>query len=161
VSTSRTRQARRIDTPNRYTPRPPARAWEQASELSADDVLQYLPIQRQVRHHLPQLGVLVLQLLQPLHFRRQRAVVLLLPVEIGHLADPRPAANDNPSAPCFKMNAFWASENFDAFIVFRSSQPGNSGAENSSSDQSSFRGADQPAYRAFSDQSASYPAAAK
>jgi len=22
------------------------------------------------------------------------------------------------------MNAFWASENFDAFIVFRSSQPG-------------------------------------
>jgi hypothetical protein len=25
--------------------------------------------------------------------------------------------------PCFKINAFWASENCDAFIVFRSSQP--------------------------------------
>jgi hypothetical protein len=26
--------------------------------------------------------------------------------------------------PCFKMNAFWASVNFEAFIIFRSSQPG-------------------------------------
>jgi hypothetical protein len=25
-----------------------------------------------------------------------------------------------PSDACFRMNAFWASENFDAFIVFRS-----------------------------------------
>jgi hypothetical protein len=30
-----------------------------------------------------------------------------------------------PSAPCFKMNAFWASENLDAFIALRPSQPGN------------------------------------
>src|ERR1700722_7509596 len=29
-----------------------------------------------------------------------------------------------PSAPCRRMNAFCASENFEAFIVFRSSQPG-------------------------------------
>jgi hypothetical protein len=41
------------------------------------------------------------------------------------------------------MNAFWASENCDAFIVFRSSQPGENTAENSSFERSSFRGADQ------------------
>jgi hypothetical protein len=29
------------------------------------------------------------------------------------------------------MNAFCASENFDAFIVLRSSQPGKNGTENS------------------------------
>lgn len=28
-----------------------------------------------------------------------------------------------PSSPCRMMNAFWASENCDRFIVFRSSQP--------------------------------------
>src|SRR5215211_3765300 len=33
------------------------------------------------------------------------------------------SATGTPSCPCFKMNAFWASENLDAFIVFRSSQP--------------------------------------
>src|ERR1041385_4664247 len=31
------------------------------------------------------------------------------------------SATGMPSAPCFKMNAFWASENRDAFIAFRSS----------------------------------------
>src|SRR5579871_3645917 len=31
------------------------------------------------------------------------------------------SATGIPSLPCFKMNAFCASENFDAFIVFRSS----------------------------------------
>jgi hypothetical protein len=41
------------------------------------------------------------------------------------------------------MNAFCASENFDAFIVLRSSQPGDVTAENSSSERSSFRGSDQ------------------
>lgn len=33
------------------------------------------------------------------------------------------SATGIPSAPCFKMNAFCGSENFDAFIVFHSSQP--------------------------------------
>ena len=41
------------------------------------------------------------------------------------------------------MNAFWASENCDAFILFRSSQPRENTAENSNSERSSFRGADQ------------------
>src|ERR1051325_5890330 len=35
------------------------------------------------------------------------------------------SATGMPSAPCLRMNAFWASENFEAFIVLRSSQPGN------------------------------------
>jgi hypothetical protein len=35
------------------------------------------------------------------------------------------SATGTPSPPCFRINAFCASENFDAFIVFRSSQPGN------------------------------------
>jgi nucleotide-binding universal stress UspA family protein len=41
------------------------------------------------------------------------------------------------------MNAFWASENFEAFIVFRSSQPRDSAAQNSSQNWSSFPGSDQ------------------
>src|SRR5262245_54859312 len=32
------------------------------------------------------------------------------------------SATGMPSLPCFKMNAFWASENREAFIVLRSSQ---------------------------------------
>src|SRR3954469_9417893 len=35
------------------------------------------------------------------------------------------SATGIPSLPRFRMNAFCASENLDAFIVFRSSQPGN------------------------------------
>jgi hypothetical protein len=34
------------------------------------------------------------------------------------------SATGMPSVPYFKMNAFWASENFEAFIALRSSQPG-------------------------------------
>ena len=40
------------------------------------------------------------------------------------------------------MNAFWASENREAFIVIRSSQPGIS-TENSSQKRSSFAASDQ------------------
>src|SRR6185437_9061555 len=35
------------------------------------------------------------------------------------------SATGMPSAPCLRMNAFCASENLDAFIALRSSQPGN------------------------------------
>ncbi|MCV9941279.1 saccharopine dehydrogenase NADP-binding domain-containing protein [Boseaceae bacterium BT-24-1] len=42
------------------------------------------------------------------------------------------------------MNAFCASENFESFIVFRSSQPKGNDAENSSSKRSSFRDSDHP-----------------
>src|SRR5580693_3484563 len=53
------------------------------------------------------------------------------------------SATGTPSFPCLRTNAFWASENCDAFIVFRSSQPRENTAENSSFERSSFRGADQ------------------
>jgi hypothetical protein len=60
-----------------------------------------------------QLGVLILQLLQPPRLGRQQTVKLLLPIEIGRLADARLAATSAtgiPSAPCPRISAFWASE---------------------------------------------------
>jgi hypothetical protein len=50
--------------------------------------------------------------------------------QLKYVAGPIPAlrqmsATGIPSAPCFKINAFWACENFEAFIVLHSSQPGN------------------------------------
>ncbi|MCG8440739.1 MAG: hypothetical protein MI723_02925 [Caulobacterales bacterium] len=48
-----------------------------------------------------------------------------------------------PSSACFKMNAFCASENFDAFIAFRSSRPGKCSAENSNAQWPSLAGSDQ------------------
>lgn len=47
------------------------------------------------------------------------------------------------SLPCFRMNAFCASVNFDAFIVFRSSPSREMLAENSSFKRSGFQGAQQ------------------
>ncbi len=44
------------------------------------------------------------------------------------------SATGIPSDPCFRMNAFWTSENLLAFIVFRSSQPMGNDAENSNSE---------------------------
>src|SRR4051812_37782641 len=41
------------------------------------------------------------------------------------------------------MNAFWASENFEAFIVFRSSQPREWAAQDSNKEWSSFPASDQ------------------
>jgi hypothetical protein len=35
------------------------------------------------------------------------------------------SATGIPSAHCFNMNAFWTSENREAFIALRSFQPGN------------------------------------
>jgi hypothetical protein len=108
--------------------RRPACASGQASQLSADDVLKHLPVQRQVCDQLLQLAVLILKLLQPPHLSGQQPVELLLPIVIGCLADPsfrQMSATGTPSLPCFRINAFWASENFEAFITLRSSQPGN------------------------------------
>jgi hypothetical protein len=62
-------------------------------EFSADDILQHLAIQRQIGGDLLQLGVLLLKLLEAAHLRRQQPVVLLLPVEVGCLADPGLAAD--------------------------------------------------------------------
>ena len=56
------------------------------------------------------------------------AVILLFPVELGRRADAGPAANIRHGYPVItllRINAFWASENLEAFIALRSSQPGN------------------------------------
>jgi hypothetical protein len=39
------------------------------------------------------------------------------------------SATGTPSLSCFRINALWASENFEAFITLRSSQPGNRDGE--------------------------------
>ena len=73
------------------------------------------------------LEILVRKLLEPPHLRRLQALVFLRPIEIGRLADAafwQTSATGTPSAPCLRMNAVCASENYDAFIVFRSCQPG-------------------------------------
>ncbi|TCS51615.1 hypothetical protein EDD52_14115 [Primorskyibacter sedentarius] len=74
--------------PNRHTSRSRSRANGQASELSPNDVLKHLPIQRQVRDDLLQPTVLVFQCLQPAHLVGQQAGILLLPIEVRRLADP-------------------------------------------------------------------------
>lgn len=48
-----------------------------------------------------------------------------------------------PCSPCFRMNAFCASVNFDAFMRFRSSPSQENLAENSRFKRSSFQGAEQ------------------
>ena len=66
---------------------------------------QRLLVQAQISHHLTQLVVLVLELLQPPHLARQQPVIPLLPIEVGRLADPASrqiSATAMPSAPSLK-----------------------------------------------------------
>src|SRR6476469_2447494 len=79
--------------PIHHRPRRPACASGQASQLSANDVLKHLTVQRQVCDQLLQLTVLILKLLQPPHLSGQQSIELLLPIEIGCLADPSLAAD--------------------------------------------------------------------
>ena len=71
----------------------PARACRQALQFSAQNILQHGLIQRQVSHQLLQYAVLIFQLLQSSLFVRQQSVVLLFPIEICHLRNPRLAAD--------------------------------------------------------------------
>ena len=73
--------------------RRPTRVSEQASELSADNVLQHLAVERQVGNDLLQPAILVLKRLQPSHLIGQQPAISLLPVEVGRLADPSLAAD--------------------------------------------------------------------
>jgi hypothetical protein len=61
-----------------------------------------------------------------------------------HFPSPvqRLSATGIPSAPCLRINAFWAPENLEAFIALRSSQPGIA-AENSIQKRSSFAVSEQ------------------
>ena len=54
------------------------------------------------------------------------------------------SATGIPSTPCLRINAFWASENLEAFIALRSSPPGIT-AKNSNLKRSSFVGSYQVA----------------
>jgi hypothetical protein len=114
-------------------------------EPSASNDLKHLATERQIRHQLLQLSVFILALLQTTRLRRPQAIVLLLPVAVRRLADRRlrqMSTTGTPSAPCLRMNAFCGSENFDVFIVIRSSQPRESGPENHNKEWSSLMGAD-------------------
>jgi hypothetical protein len=46
------------------------------SKLSAENVLEHLLVEAQIGNDLPQLAILVLELLQPPHLGRQQAIVL-------------------------------------------------------------------------------------
>ncbi len=115
-------------------------------------ILQHLPIEGEVGDELSQLRVLVLELLQLPHLERSEPLIFLLPAKVGCWADPvrrQISAIGTPSAPCFRMNAFCATENFDAFIVFHSSQPRDFGAENSQLQTVQFSGIRSPKYEAL------------
>ena len=60
-----------------------------ASEVFSEHLAQRRDVHHRLRQELLQLRVLVLELLQPLHLGRQQTGTLLLPVEVGGLADPR------------------------------------------------------------------------
>src|SRR3546814_10509132 len=75
--------------PSPTASRRPARASDPASELSFDDILQHLAIERQIGNDLLEPAVLIIQLAQPPHLRWPQPRVLLLPVEVGRLTDPR------------------------------------------------------------------------
>jgi len=125
---------------------------------SADHVLQHLAVEAEVGNQLPQLRVLVLELLQPPHLRRRHALELLLPIEVEPALglDPRVAglipvfrqmsATGTPSAPCFRMNAFWASESCEAFIGSSPPSQGNQAPEDSNLECSNSTGADQASW---------------
>jgi len=110
--------------PIRCTSREPVRARDQASDLSPDHVLKHLAIQSQVRHDFLQPGVLILELLQPLHLGRQQTGILLLPIEGGRLADPglpTDLGNRRAFLALLDDKRLLGVENLLAFIRFRSS----------------------------------------
>ena len=133
--------------PSPLTIHQPVPVCGQASELSADDVLQHLPIQSQVRHDLLQPAILVLQRLQPTHLVGQQPAIALLPVEVGRLTDPCLAADLRNRRSFLALlqgeRLSRASVNFDAFIVLSSSPSREMLAENSSFKRSSSQGAEQ------------------
>ncbi len=139
-------RARRIEiVQSRHIPFTTSR-FRAGLEASPNDILQHLAVHRQVRNDLLQSRILVLELLQLPYLRWQQTSIFLLPVEVGRVADPLLAAdlrNPPPSSPCFRMNAFCASENCDAFIVFRSFPSQEKSPENSN--RSSLKGSDHTA----------------
>ena len=121
------------------------------NELSADDVLQHLPVEGQVGDDLLEPAVLVLKCLQPAHLVRQQTSIPFFPVEVGRLTDPGLAADLRNRRAFLALlqdeRLSRASVNFDAFIVLRSSPSQGRLAENSSFKRSSSQGAEQWRFR--------------
>lgn len=91
-----------------------------ASELSPDDTLEHLSVQRQVSDDLLQSGVLILQSLQSTHLIGQQTRILLAPIEIGRLANTSLPANlchRHAVVALLQNERLLASENFDAFML--------------------------------------------
>src|SRR3546814_13835907 len=86
--------------PSPTASRRPARASDPASELSFDDILQHLAIERQIGNDLLEPAVLILQPAQPPHRRWQQPRVLLLPFELGRLTDPPLSADPRDWRTC-------------------------------------------------------------
>ena len=107
----------------------PARVADQASELSRDDILQHGLVQAEISYQALELGVLLLELAQPLHLRWQQPGVFLTPIIVRCLADPRLPAHladrralfrllqdEGDLRLCFRTKAIYASLNFDLFM---------------------------------------------
>ena len=110
-SISSTVQPAGSTAPSRSVSRRQAGASGLASELSLDDVLKYLGVERQAGDDLLHRPIPFLELAQPLHLGRRQPSVLLPPVEERRLADARLPADLShrpravPSFACFRMNA--------------------------------------------------------
>jgi hypothetical protein len=72
---------------------PPAGALGQVSRFSPQHILQHHLVEAQIRHKFLQLGIPILELLQPSHLVGQQSLVLLPPVKIGRLRSPHLAAD--------------------------------------------------------------------
>src|SRR5208337_2818959 len=65
----------------------PTRAGGEALQLSSDDLLQHVSVQRQIRHQPLELGVLLAQLPELAQLAQSQACVLLLPHVVRGFAD--------------------------------------------------------------------------
>ena len=80
------------------SPRPHAVPW--ASPVFCRNVLQGSIIQRQIRHHLFELAVLVFELAQPPELTDFQAAILGLPAVVGAIADSEFAADIGDGLSC-------------------------------------------------------------
>src|SRR5512144_457180 len=88
---SNTPAARSPETQNEDGRRP--LAWQRASPFFCGDLLEHRLIQLSLRQQLLELGVLVLERLEPLGIRHVEAAILGLPFVEGCAADPVLATN--------------------------------------------------------------------
>src|SRR5262249_23586060 len=78
-------------------------AWRRASPFFCSDLLEHRLVQFCFRQQLLQLGVLILERLQPLGVRHLEATLLSLPLVESRTADPVLAANIGRLGPSFLL----------------------------------------------------------